>query len=147
MASHFSILAWRIPMDRGVWRTAVYRITKSWTQLKQLSTHAHRRSLIFWYVCICIQWLDISHEANRSSGAMIGADSLSKDVGRGGHWLVSQYFHVSSWLHTGFCEFILPPGPANVVERDFFLDVLGLSPLWTPSVIWVFQRSLDCQIG
>ena len=29
------------PMDRGVWWTTVHWITKSWTQLKQLSMH-HR---------------------------------------------------------------------------------------------------------
>ena len=41
MATHSSILAWRIPMDRGAWgATVYYRVTKSWTRLKQLSTHA-----------------------------------------------------------------------------------------------------------
>jgi len=29
------------PMDRGAWQATVHRIAKSWTQLKQLSTHAH----------------------------------------------------------------------------------------------------------
>jgi len=28
------------PLDRGVWRVTVHRVTKSQTQLKQLSTHA-----------------------------------------------------------------------------------------------------------
>ena len=28
-------------MDRGTWRTEVRRVAKSWTQLKQLSTHTH----------------------------------------------------------------------------------------------------------
>ena len=27
------------PMDRGAWRAMVYTVTKSWTRLKQLSTH------------------------------------------------------------------------------------------------------------
>ena len=31
------------PMDRGAWRTTVHRVTKSQTQLKQLSTHARPR--------------------------------------------------------------------------------------------------------
>ena len=31
MATHSNILAWRIPMDRGVWRATVHRISKSWT--------------------------------------------------------------------------------------------------------------------
>ena len=40
MATHTSILVWRIPMDRGAWRVIVHRVEKSRTQLKQLSTHA-----------------------------------------------------------------------------------------------------------
>ena len=31
------------PMDRGAWRATVHGVTKSWTQLKQLSVHAHVR--------------------------------------------------------------------------------------------------------
>ena len=33
MATYSSILAWRIPMDRGAWRATVYGVTKSWTRL------------------------------------------------------------------------------------------------------------------
>ena len=29
------------PMDRGAWWTTVHGVTKSWTQLKQLSRHPH----------------------------------------------------------------------------------------------------------
>ena len=31
MATHSSILAWRIPMDRGAWRAAVHGVAKSQT--------------------------------------------------------------------------------------------------------------------
>ena len=31
LATHFSILAWRIPMDRGAWRATVHDATNSWT--------------------------------------------------------------------------------------------------------------------
>ena len=31
MATYTSIIAWRIPMDRGAWRAAVHRVTKSGT--------------------------------------------------------------------------------------------------------------------
>ena len=34
MATYYSILAWRIPMDRGTWSTTVHRVAKSRTQLK-----------------------------------------------------------------------------------------------------------------
>ncbi|XP_055416236.1 lysosomal acid lipase/cholesteryl ester hydrolase isoform X2 [Bubalus kerabau] len=33
MATHFSILAWRIPMDRQAWWATVHRVTKSQTRL------------------------------------------------------------------------------------------------------------------
>ena len=33
MATHYSILAWRIPLDRGVWQATVHRIAKSWKRL------------------------------------------------------------------------------------------------------------------
>ena len=41
MATHSSVLAWRILMDRGAWRATIHRVTKSWTGLKRLHTHAH----------------------------------------------------------------------------------------------------------
>ena len=37
MATHSSILTWRIPMDRGAWWATVHRVTKSQTRLKQCS--------------------------------------------------------------------------------------------------------------
>ena len=33
MATHSSILAWRIPMDRGARQATVHEVTESWTQL------------------------------------------------------------------------------------------------------------------
>ena len=41
VATHSSVLAWRIPMDRGAWRTTVHAVRKSWTRLKCLSMRAH----------------------------------------------------------------------------------------------------------
>ena len=35
-----SILAWRIPMDRGAWQAIVHGVAESWIGLKQLE-HAH----------------------------------------------------------------------------------------------------------
>ena len=31
MGTHSSILAWRIPMDRGAWWATVHEVAKSWT--------------------------------------------------------------------------------------------------------------------
>jgi len=33
VATHSSILAWRIPTDRGAWWAAVHGVAKSWTRL------------------------------------------------------------------------------------------------------------------
>ena len=45
VATHSSILAWRIPMDRrACWATELNVFSKSWTRLKGLNTHARRAS-------------------------------------------------------------------------------------------------------
>ena len=41
MATHSSILAWRIPMDRGDWWAVVYGVVKSWTWL---SVHSKNKT-------------------------------------------------------------------------------------------------------
>ena len=46
MATHSSILAWRIPMNNGAWSAAVQGVAKSWTRLK---THAHSLLWIFFF--------------------------------------------------------------------------------------------------
>ena len=35
------------PMDRGAWQATIHRVTKSWTQLKQLSTAQPRMIFTF----------------------------------------------------------------------------------------------------
>ena len=40
MATNSSILAWRIPMNRGAWRATVLLGLQSQTLLKRLSIHA-----------------------------------------------------------------------------------------------------------
>ena len=37
MATLSSILAWRIPMDRGAWQAAVHGVAKSWTGLSDFT--------------------------------------------------------------------------------------------------------------
>ena len=54
MATHSSILAGRIPMDRGAWRATVQSTAKSRTRLKQLSP-LHTRN-IGW---LCLAELSI----------------------------------------------------------------------------------------
>ena len=45
MATHSSILAWRIPGTRGAWWAAVYGVTQSQTRLERLSSSSSRFSL------------------------------------------------------------------------------------------------------
>ena len=43
---HTSILAWRIPIDRAVWRATVHRITKSQTLLRWLSAYSSSNNIL-----------------------------------------------------------------------------------------------------
>ena len=45
MATHSSILTWRIAMDRRAWQAGVHRVAWSQTQLKRLSSSAARRGI------------------------------------------------------------------------------------------------------
>ena len=44
MATHSSILAWKILWNRGAWWATVHGVTKNRTQLKRLSMHTHTGS-------------------------------------------------------------------------------------------------------
>ena len=46
MATHSSILAWRIPMDRRAWRATVHRVTKSQTWLSDWAQHVET---VVWF--------------------------------------------------------------------------------------------------
>ena len=41
MATHSSILAWKIPMDRGAWRATVHGVAKSRTQLSDFTSYGN----------------------------------------------------------------------------------------------------------
>ena len=51
MATHSSIPAWRMPMDRGAWWATVHRVTKSQRLLKQLSMHACTYHKLTVFLC------------------------------------------------------------------------------------------------
>ena len=64
-ATHSSIVVWRAPMDRGAWQATIHRVTKSWTQLKQLISI----NLISLYkICKLAQVFDIANIRYNSSG-------------------------------------------------------------------------------
>ena len=46
VATHPSILPWRIPLDGGAWGATVHRLRKSRTQLKRLSVHTHTQTRV-----------------------------------------------------------------------------------------------------
>ena len=46
MATHSSILAWKIPMDRGAWRATGHGVTKSQTQLSTAQHKAEQNTLL-----------------------------------------------------------------------------------------------------
>ena len=45
LATHSSILAWRIPMDRGAWWATVHRVAKSQSRLRDQHFHYFHFSL------------------------------------------------------------------------------------------------------
>ena len=47
MATHFSILAWRIPGTGGAWWAAIYGVAQSWTRLKRMAPHS---STLAWKI-------------------------------------------------------------------------------------------------
>ena len=49
MATHSSIVAWRIPKDRGAWLDAVLTVAKSRTRLSQLTPSLY--SVFSWMIC------------------------------------------------------------------------------------------------
>ena len=50
LATHSSILAWKIPMERGAWRVKVHWVAKSQTRLKQFSMHTLLCSSTLLYI-------------------------------------------------------------------------------------------------
>ena len=52
-ATHSSILAWRIPMDRGAWRATVHRVTKESDTTEQLNKDNILFHIIFHILFHC----------------------------------------------------------------------------------------------
>ena len=56
MGTHSSILACRIPMDRGVWQDTVYEVAKSWKWLSDKAQHEETfgsdSALLYLYVIL-----------------------------------------------------------------------------------------------
>ena len=52
MATHSSVLAWRIP-GTGAWWAAVYGVAQSGTRLKQSSSSSSKICILTWFLLIC----------------------------------------------------------------------------------------------
>ena len=50
MATHSSVLAWRIPMDRGAWRAAVHRVANSWTEQLSAQHKVYAQQWDYWVI-------------------------------------------------------------------------------------------------
>ena len=60
MATLYSILAWRILMDKGAWRAAAHRVAKSRTHLSSEHTHRIHHSPDSWRTIISLLSVRIS---------------------------------------------------------------------------------------
>ena len=52
MATHSSVLAWRIPMERGAWQATVHGVAKSRTRLKYLSSSSSSSKKLLCGLCV-----------------------------------------------------------------------------------------------
>ena len=52
MATHSCILAWKNPMDRGIWQSTVHEVVKSWTWLSTCQQNWYRLTFHLNYVLI-----------------------------------------------------------------------------------------------
>ena len=69
IAIHSSILAWRIPMDRGAWWATVHGVAKSQTQLKGL---AHKNAHKVFEIWPQDAWVGVGEEDRQRSQAKEG---------------------------------------------------------------------------
>ena len=69
MATHSSVLAWRIPGTGGVWRAAVYGVAQSRTRLSDFTFtfyfHALEKEMATHLQCSCL-------ENPRDGGSLVG---------------------------------------------------------------------------
>ena len=87
MATHSSILVWRIPIDRGAWQATVHGVTKSQTRLRdwtELNRGKHSLSSVVAQLCptLCNS-MDCC-----LPGSSVYGDSPGKNTGMGSHSLL-----------------------------------------------------------
>ena len=75
MATHSSILPWRIPMDRGAWRATVHGVAKSQTRLsdyvqQRLGTVLSLSHLILEFIGSCFMSFPVLHSPTLLCGPL-----------------------------------------------------------------------------
>ena len=129
MATHSSILVWRIPMDRGAWWATVRGVTKSWDTTKA-TQHARmhvshldlgddfRTVSLCWSPHIQFIFPSILSQASRSSGAHTPA-MPARLLPRAAltPWPVIRQLHVR--LHLSIPN-LAPPLPLNLCSFPLF---------------------------
>ena len=81
MATHSSILAWRIPMDRGAWQTTVHGVTES-DMTEQLSTAQSFKSFIIFDL-EATAWKMAEFETHRTHKPCSVSGISHKSIGSG----------------------------------------------------------------
>ena len=66
MATHCSVLAWRIPGTGGTWWAAVYGVAQSRTRLKRLSSSSSSIKCILWFKNSASAFVVFSWEAHNT---------------------------------------------------------------------------------
>ena len=61
MATHSSMLAWRIPMDRGAWRTPVHGVKMSWTWLSNSACSTYLGLYNLFPYSLTMQFWQLAH--------------------------------------------------------------------------------------
>ena len=77
------------PMDRGTWQATVYRVAKSQTRLKWLSTHAHMSQKDYeqmTMMCVTSELSEAYKSGNPGSHELRGDDRISKERNPGFRW-------------------------------------------------------------
>ena len=76
MATHSSILAWRILMDRGSWWPTVHRVAKNWTRLKDVASFFFSIN-----IRICNIKIRTVHPCSTSAPSVAFRQSTAEDEG------------------------------------------------------------------
>ena len=154
MATHSSVLAWRIPGTGEPWWAAVYRVAQSRTRLKWLSSRTDFLGLGWAAGCVLLgsvhsSWCDqmklkspgqVMNRNRRTTRATLqggvvawGADKAAEDVFAG-----SLFFFFFNWRNivlqccVGFCPTTTQIS-RNYTSITYFLNLPSLSPQTHPS--------------